>query len=417
MTRKDQGRYGNLRTRGGLLYYHYDALGSVSDLTDHLGENTVRYLWDAFGGMFAGTLAPYSFKGITGKDHDPKSGLMFYNSRWYDPHVGRFTQPDSFKGFLTQPGTQHPYAYVGNNPINNLDPTGHYDIPTPEKSGLDNTTVGSDGLTDYTRDVRDHLINGSATPGGGGGGSSSSGGGDGESRPPTLEERQQSYNQAARPVPIKHNAQMIRDYKTIAESKYSLASNVKMPPTALDILKMTDEHELDYDDFTRHTAVQLYVKDNIMPGAELEKKIEGGGKTGRSGYADIVYGNSIWEVKPDKSWWYQKGPAQLRRYTENMPGQSGYYIPKFEVPYGDKKLVVRSSTDPAQKGMLYYTEVDRQRQQEEGSRQPEINTPYIIPIPGRAPAPGFVPRPVSPFFIVPTKIMEDYIKLFESPET
>jgi len=91
MTRKDQGRYGNLRTRGGLLYYHYDALGSVSDLTDHLGENTVRYLWDAFGGMFAGTLAPYSFKGITGKDHDPKSGLMFYNSRWYDPQTGRFT--------------------------------------------------------------------------------------------------------------------------------------------------------------------------------------------------------------------------------------------------------------------------------------------------------------------------------------
>ena len=103
--RKDQGRYGNLRTRGGLLYYHYDALGSVSDLTDHLGENTVKYRWDAFGGMFAGTLAPYSFKGITGKDHDPKSGLMFYNSRWYDPQTGRFTQPDSFKGIQTQPGT------------------------------------------------------------------------------------------------------------------------------------------------------------------------------------------------------------------------------------------------------------------------------------------------------------------------
>jgi len=55
--------------------------------------------------MFAGTLAPYSFKGITGKEHDPKSGLMFYNSRWYDPQTGRFTQPDSFKGIQTQPGT------------------------------------------------------------------------------------------------------------------------------------------------------------------------------------------------------------------------------------------------------------------------------------------------------------------------
>jgi len=128
---------------------------------------------------------------------------MFYNSRWYDPHVGRFTQPDSFKGFLTQPGTQHPYAYVGNNPINRLDPTGHYDIPTPEKSGLDNTTVGSDGLTDYTRDVRDHLINGGATSGGGGGG----GGGDGESRPPTLEERNQVYSQASQPVSAKYNVQ------------------------------------------------------------------------------------------------------------------------------------------------------------------------------------------------------------------
>ena len=48
--RKDPGRYGNLRNRGGLLYYHHDALGSVSDLTDHLGENIVKYRWDAFGG-------------------------------------------------------------------------------------------------------------------------------------------------------------------------------------------------------------------------------------------------------------------------------------------------------------------------------------------------------------------------------
>ncbi|MFZ5640854.1 MAG: RHS repeat-associated core domain-containing protein [Bacillota bacterium] len=123
--RKDDDRYGNLRTRGGLMYYNYDALGNVTDLTDHLGDNIVKYRFDAFGGMFAGTLAPYSFQGITGKEYDPKSGLMFYNSRWYDPAVGRFTQADAFKGFAVSPASQNPYAYVGNNPINNIDPTGH----------------------------------------------------------------------------------------------------------------------------------------------------------------------------------------------------------------------------------------------------------------------------------------------------
>jgi RHS repeat-associated protein len=116
--RKDEGRYGNLRTRGGLLNYHYDALGNVTNLTDRIGEEIARYRFDAFGGMFAGPLAPYSFQGITGKEYDPKSGLVNFGARWYDPAVGRFTQADTFKGFAFNPTTQHPYAYVGNNPIN-----------------------------------------------------------------------------------------------------------------------------------------------------------------------------------------------------------------------------------------------------------------------------------------------------------
>jgi len=123
--RKDNGRYGNLQTKGGLLYYNYDALGNVTDMTDHLGDTVAQYRFDAFGGMFAGVLAPYSYQGITGKEYDPKSGLMYYNARWYDPKVGRFTQADTFKGFASEPKTQNPYAYVGNNPINNIDPTGH----------------------------------------------------------------------------------------------------------------------------------------------------------------------------------------------------------------------------------------------------------------------------------------------------
>ena len=249
--RKDPGRYGNLRTRGGLLYYHYDALGSVGDLTDHLGENTVKYRWDAFGGMFAGTLAPYSFKGITGKDHDPKSGLMFYNSRWYDPQVGRFTQPDSFKGIQTQPGTQHPYAYVGNNPINRLDPTGH-DFLGHDVDGIE---YGTDYYGDQTGSWNNfgEFVSGGSndsgsgggggwTPGGivpgdfdsgggeyigdggyyGGSGGGSSSGGVGESRPPTLEERNQVYSQASQPVSTM--------YKLQANTLKQIVSYIKSMP-------------------------------------------------------------------------------------------------------------------------------------------------------------------------------------------
>ena len=50
-------------------------------------------------------------------------GLMFYNARWYDPALGRFTQADS----IIPPGVQgyDRYAYVNNSPVNFTDPSGH----------------------------------------------------------------------------------------------------------------------------------------------------------------------------------------------------------------------------------------------------------------------------------------------------
>ena len=75
--------------------------------------------------MFAGVLAPYSSAGITGKTYDAATGLIDFGARPYDPQIGRFTQTDTFKGVAEKPATQNPYAYVGNNPVNNTDPTGH----------------------------------------------------------------------------------------------------------------------------------------------------------------------------------------------------------------------------------------------------------------------------------------------------
>ncbi|MBV6395157.1 MAG: hypothetical protein HFACDABA_00728 [Anaerolineales bacterium] len=52
--------------------------------------------------------------------------LMFYNARWYDHYLNRYTQPDSIVPLASQ-GTQalDRYAYGNNNPIRYNDPTGH----------------------------------------------------------------------------------------------------------------------------------------------------------------------------------------------------------------------------------------------------------------------------------------------------
>lgn len=52
--------------------------------------------------------------------------MLWYNSRHYDPQLGRFIQPDSIVPLASQ-GVQayDRYGYVNNNPVRYTDPTGH----------------------------------------------------------------------------------------------------------------------------------------------------------------------------------------------------------------------------------------------------------------------------------------------------
>ena len=51
--------------------------------------------------------------------------MIYLRARWYDPTTGRFLTQDPFAGLSMAPTTQHPYAYVGNNAINWVDPSGY----------------------------------------------------------------------------------------------------------------------------------------------------------------------------------------------------------------------------------------------------------------------------------------------------
>ena len=99
-------------------YYHQDGLGSVVGLSNATGGIVASRRYDAWGNTTAttGTLPQY---GYTGREPDA-TGLVYYRARYYDPTQRRFTQRDP----IGMPEGVNRYAYVRNNPIMYVDPTG-----------------------------------------------------------------------------------------------------------------------------------------------------------------------------------------------------------------------------------------------------------------------------------------------------
>ena len=116
-------------TNGSILYFHADHLGSANLVTDSTGILKELSEYEPYGKFSKhekyGDPQEEAWYYFTNQYLDEESELYYYGARYYSPLIGRFITPDTIVQSPGNPQTFNRYSYVGNNPVNRIDPTGH----------------------------------------------------------------------------------------------------------------------------------------------------------------------------------------------------------------------------------------------------------------------------------------------------
>jgi RHS repeat-associated protein len=107
-----------------------DHLGSTSLTLDEDGDVYSEMRYKPFGETaWSSTTDTPTQRRYTGQLQDfdmVNMQLYFYNARYYDPELARFTQADTIVPQPGNPQDWNRYSYTRNNPILYTDPTGHW---------------------------------------------------------------------------------------------------------------------------------------------------------------------------------------------------------------------------------------------------------------------------------------------------
>jgi RHS repeat-associated protein len=111
-------------TTGRLAFtdQHTDVVGTFAPGATSLAGSTT---YDPLGNVTASS-SPFGQLGFQSGWTDPATGRIDMVARWYDPASGQFGDKDTFAADpVPDAADANPFAYVGDNPLGDTDPSGH----------------------------------------------------------------------------------------------------------------------------------------------------------------------------------------------------------------------------------------------------------------------------------------------------
>jgi RHS repeat-associated protein len=116
--------------------------GSVRQLADDGGDVTLAQSFEPYGDLLTSAGTGTTSYGFTGEQFDGSTGLLYLRARYYAGGVGRFVTRDTWAGNHFSPQSLNAWIYVAGNPVNLLDPSGHWAVPSgggPDDDSSDDT--------------------------------------------------------------------------------------------------------------------------------------------------------------------------------------------------------------------------------------------------------------------------------------
>ena len=117
------------------VYYHlYGPNGNTAQLLSDNGRIAAHYEYDPFGNVQFqhGPYAEQNPFRFSSKYFDVETGLADFGMRYYDPYLGRWINRDPIR----EAGGLNLYGFVGNDPVNRIDPFGQFALSGPGFSGI-----------------------------------------------------------------------------------------------------------------------------------------------------------------------------------------------------------------------------------------------------------------------------------------
>jgi RHS repeat-associated protein len=116
----------------GAANYLKDAIGSSVALADGSGTVQTEYTYEPFGKMTLSGASTTSAFAFAGREADA-GHVLFYRERYYDAARQRFLAEDPLEFAANL------HEYVGNDPVNRIDPLGLRQLPMPRPTPMPRT--------------------------------------------------------------------------------------------------------------------------------------------------------------------------------------------------------------------------------------------------------------------------------------